>query len=115
MECQKNFTPVLNQKGIYLVIRCKPERKNFDSLSDLKKIVYETLGYVTPKKHREKLYIHLADNEPIGTNFILYRYHVKDHYQHTINCFRIRVITKDNKVSNVLFTVGKECLYLLEE
>jgi len=115
MYCKKYLTPVLGTKGIYIVIRCKTESKNYGSLSDLKKIIYEAIALVITKNYREKLTIHLTDNEPIGTNFILYRYHVKDENQHTINCFRIRVITKENKVSNVLFTVGKECIYLLEE
>ncbi len=108
MDCIKVSSESLKEKGIAGVIDCRANKTiNIPGISGINAIVREASSIIGLKNR-----IVFMDNEPIGGDYIVYRY--RSYYKGD-SYISIRVVRRENRVFRLLFVVPVKLRRLLDD
>ncbi|MCX8184164.1 MAG: molybdopterin-dependent oxidoreductase [Sulfolobales archaeon] len=102
MECYLKIPQALSARNIGRVLECLDVKATLtEPLEDVKSFLLDFLSRYTTIS---KLNVVFTENEPIGTNYVLYKYHVFDNTDFTASC---RAIVRKNVLEEVICTFDR--------
>ncbi len=104
LRCYMGTSPPLEPKGIGTVFGCVDVGIHVtDPISDVKEVLREILGSYLDVAG---LSIEFTENEAIGTNYLLYKYHVLTEGRFLCSC---RAVLRGSVLEEVVCTFDKSC------
>jgi len=109
MECFETFSKSLRKKNVKAVVTCLNVNKLFKSVENLKELIFNIISELNLIDSRIIESIVFVDNEPIGTNYMLYRFRI--FLRNYSGYVSVRVVVKENIVHSISFVIGKKVPY----
>lgn len=111
MKCHFKEPQSLKSKGIGLIYECSSISYKFSNINDLYNIIRSIANKLSNYLNINLDNIDFRSNEPIGTDYIVYKFRIypSSLSRHYCSC---RVITYKNKAIRIIVTIGDDLLKL---